>query len=336
MTTIAVLGAGSWGVALARLLDQNGHDVRLWEYDPQLADILREDRELKFKLPGVKLSESIGLTSDLAEAVLHADVVVFATPAAFVRETCRSVAAGRLDARCIVCVAKGLECDTQKPMHEVVAEELGPRHADCFAVLSGPSHAEEVGRDLPTTVVVASDSDDVARMVQETFMNARFRVYRSHDVLGVEIGGAVKNVIAIAGGISDGLGFGDNAKAGLVTRGLAEITRLGVAMGAEPATFAGLSGLGDLVVTCCSAHSRNYRLGRLLAEGKTLAAALDSIGMVVEGVYTATSAAALGERHGVEMPITAEVAAVLFKGKSPRQATRDLMLREAKHEMERM
>lgn len=333
---ISVFGAGSWGVALARLLHRLGHVVRLWEFDPMAAEVLRDERQLKFKLPGVFLDQALEVTSDLGEAVGQAEVGVLAVPAGVMRSTCRALRTlPACPAMTLVSVAKGLEKGSRRRMSEVIADELGADATQRLAVLSGPSHAEEVGRDFPTTVVVASRTPEVAGATQALFMAPTFRVYTTGDVLGVEIGGAIKNVIAIAAGIADGLGFGDNTKAALITRGLAEITRLGVEMGAERTTFSGLSGLGDLVVTCCSVHSRNYRLGRLLAEGKSLPAALDFIGMVVEGVDTAASIADLSRDFGIEMPISREIAAVLFEGKPPRQAVSDLMMREAKPEMER-
>lgn len=322
-------------MALARLLSRKGHPTRVWEFNPEAADVLIQDRQLKFKLPGVLLDESVGISSDLAVSVAGTEVVVLAVPAGFMRSTCRSLRGCLPESALLVSAAKGLEKGTRKRMSQVAGEELGEEALDRWAVLSGPSHAEEVGRDVPTTVVSAAFRPEVARAVQRVFMTPSLRVYTSDDVLGAEIGGAIKNVIAIAAGISDGLGFGDNTKAALVTRGLAEIMRLGTAMGARPETFAGLSGLGDLVVTCCSVHSRNYRLGRLLAEGKSLPAALDFIGMVVEGVSTAESIAGLSRDYGVEMPISTEIASVLFDGKPPRRAVSDLMMREAKPERER-
>jgi glycerol-3-phosphate dehydrogenase (NAD(P)+) len=336
MTAIAVLGAGSWGVALTHQLRKMQHQVLLWEFDAAIAKVIAEDRQLKFKLPGVLIDNSVVVTNQLDAALSDVELVVLAVPACAMRSTCQQVQGIKAPlAHKYVSVAKGLEVGTRKRMSEVVEEELGSNAGFCVAALSGPSHAEEVGRELPTTITVASSDKGFAEQVREIFMNPAFRVYTSQDVVGVEIGGVIKNAIAIAAGISDGLGFGDNTKAALVTRGLAEITRLGIAMGGKPETFAGLSGLGDLVVTCCSVHSRNYRLGRLLAEGKSLQVAQDAIGMAIEGVNTARSVSALCESYNVEMPIASQVAAVLFENKPPRQAVSELMLREPKNEVER-
>jgi len=321
---IQVVGAGGWGLALARLLALNGHAVRVWCRDEDNPDALRETRESPALLPGVLLPESIEITRDVDP---DADIAVLAVPSHAMRAIVAKYPFSPKTIR--VSVAKGIENETLLRMDEVIHEVSGP----CTVVaLSGPSHAEEVGRDKPASVVVAGVDADACVTAQDAFMAKTFRVYTSPDILGVELGGSLKNVIAIAAGVCDGFELGDNAKAAIITRGLAEITRLGVALGADPLTFAGLSGMGDLIVTCASRHSRNRALGERIARGETLDQILDSSAMVAEGVRTTQSARDLAARHNVEVPITEQVYQVLYKGANPAQAVFNLMSREAKPE----
>jgi glycerol-3-phosphate dehydrogenase (NAD(P)+) len=321
---IAVIGTGGWGTALAVLLHGNRHEVTLWGRIPAEVDPILRDRENKLLLPGVPVPAGIAVTLDDA-AVAGAELVTLAVPSHGMRSICERLKPVIADAKMLVHVAKGIEVDTDLRMSEVIRDVLG-REAP---VLSGPSHAEEVGRGVPAAVVVAGK--DAAR-IQGVFMNERFRIYTHDDVTGVELGGAMKNVIALAAGVCDGIGFGDNAKAALCTRGLAEMGRLGVAAGARRETFFGLSGVGDLMVTAFSRHSRNRAFGERLGKGETREQIVASTPTVAEGVRTARSAWQLAQRLGVEVPITREVYAALYEGKSPRQAVRDLMAREAKPE----
>ena len=323
---IAIIGAGGWGTALSVLLHGKGHRVRLWAYVPaHIAEMQAKHENVHF-LPGVPLPADMEIGNDLAHIVQGAELAVMAVPSHTMRQTCQKLP--RLTVP-ILSVSKGIENDTGKRMTEVIAETMP---GVPVAALSGPSHAEEVARGTPTAVVSASLNPDLSRLVQQTFITDRFRIYTSDDLAGVELGGSLKNVIAIAAGITDGLGLGDNAKAALVTRGQAEMSRLGVAFGARQETFFGLSGVGDLMVTCFSKWSRNRGVGERLGQGETLEQILGSMEMVAEGVRTAKSAVALSQQTGVEMPITREVFAVLYEGKSPRQAMHDLMTREAKPE----
>lgn len=325
---IAILGAGSWGTALAVVLAQRGHTVALWTRSPECAHhIGRHRRNPKF-LSDIPLSEGIDATTDPA-VTESVELVLLAIPVQYVRQTLRTFAF-RFPTP-VLNVAKGIEQETLLRMSELL-RELAGIEPEQYAVLSGPSHAEEVARGRPTAVVVASTSAGLARWIQQALATPVFRVYSSHDVIGVELGGALKNVIAIAAGIVDGLGLGHNAKAALMTRGLAEIERLGVALGAEARTFAGLSGLGDLVVTCTSPYSRNRAVGERLARGEALETILATTPMVAEGVPTTRSAYALSRRLGIEMPIAAQIHAVLFDGRPPRHALEELLLREAKAE----
>lgn len=328
----AVLVAGSWGTALATVLADNGHEVVMWTRGQAQADEIRDQRTNSKYLPGAQLPEALTATTDLAEALEGAQLVLFAAPSSAMRQV--ASAASSLIARdaIIVHATKGFETDTLERMSHVLAEELG-RSQEEIVVLSGPSHAEEVVKKLPTTVVVASELESFAEKAQDAFINSCFRVYTNKDVTGVEVAGAIKNIIALGTGLSDGLGFGDNAKAALITRGLAEISRLGSAMGANMMTFAGLAGVGDLVVTCTSPHSRNWRAGSMLASGLSLDEVLERMGMVVEGVRTTKSAKALSARFGVEMPITDQLYEVLFLGKEPREAVESLMLRDRTNEL---
>jgi len=329
---VGILGAGSWGSALAVLLNSNGHDIILWEFDKERCKRFASEREDKDFLPGVRIPDSILITSDLKSAVEKKDFLLFVVPSHFVRNVAKSVDNFDLGDPVVISCSKGIENNTLMRLSEVLAENLTQISSKKIASLSGPSHAEEVGRRIPTAVVVASENQETAKKAQTIFMNEVFRVYTSTDIAGVELGGALKNVIAIAAGISDGVGYGDNTKAALINRGMVELTRLGTAMGADPMTFAGLSGMGDLVVTCTSRHSRNRYLGEEIGRGKTLDQVLDSMVMVAEGVKTTASVHDLSIRKGIEMPISNQVYRVLFEGKDPRDAVRDLMTRDPKAE----
>ena len=333
--TVAILGAGSWGTALGMVLADNGHTVRLWGHEEEhVAEINREQANNRY-LPGVELPEGITAYYDLEEALEGVETVVFDVPTKAFREVARRVKSIVKNKITIVHVSKGIEPDSLLRISEMLEEEIADITKDII-VLSGPSHAEEVSRRIPTTVTVASKNMEAAQGIQDLFMNQNFRVYTNQDLVGVEIGGALKNIIALAAGITDGLGYGDNAKAALMTRGLAEITRLGVKMGADPLTFLGLTGIGDLIVTCTSVHSRNWRAGNLLGKGKSLDEVLDSMGMVVEGVRTTKAAHQLSEKYQVKMPITNALYDVLFNGKDIKQEVEDLMGRSKKHEMEEL
>lgn len=324
MAKIGIIGAGTWGTALGILLNSNGHKVTIWSALQSEIDFLRNAREHK-NLPNVKLAEAINLTDNLEYAVKENDVLVFAVASSYTRETAHRMREFIKDGQIIVNVAKGIEENTLYTLSEVIEEEL--LVAD-VAVLSGPSHAEEVGRGIPTTCVIGAKTKETADKLQTIFMNNVFRVYTSPDMLGIEIGAALKNVIALAAGIADGLGYGDNTKAALITRGITEISRLGVKMGGKPQTFSGLSGIGDLIVTCASMHSRNRRAGILIGQGSSMEEAMKEVNMVVEGVYSAKAAQALAQKYEVEMPIIEQVNQVLFENKSANDAVSDLMLRD--------
>lgn len=331
---VAVIVAGSWGTALSRVLADNGNKVTLWTRNAGQADEINKERRNEKFLPGAILPDGITATTDIAEAVTDAAAVLFVAPSSAMRDVARQAAPYLHKEALVIHATKGFESETLKRMSTVLAEELD-RLEKYIVVLSGPSHAEEVINRHPTTIVVASKEIACAEAAQDLFMNdAYFRVYTNPDVIGVETAGAIKNIIALGAGLSDGLGFGDNAKAALITRGLAEIARLGAAMGANPLTFAGLAGVGDLIVTCTSKHSRNWRAGSMLAQGLPLAEVLDRMGMVVEGVRTTKAAHALASQHGVEMPITDQLYAVLFEGLSPANAVGALMGRVRTHEIE--
>ncbi len=330
MSTVAILGAGSWGTALAVLLAEKR--PWLWDHRPERAAALLHSRRNARYLPQTVLPDSIRVTSDLASVVAASDMLVLAVPSHAMREVARQVQRAQPGRDPIaINVAKGLELDTGKRMSEVLGEEL-QHSAKQIVSLVGPSHAEEVVRGMPTTVVVAGSDEQVLQRVQELFTTETFRVYTNPDLVGVELGVSLKNVIAIAAGICDGLGFGDNSRGALFTRGLAEMTRLGTALGARAETFAGLAGLGDLVTTATSRHSRNRNLGEAIGRGSSLPEALAAIDQVAEGVRTTRAAMELSRQHNVEMPITAQVFQILFEGKDPRQALRDLMLRAPKPE----
>ncbi len=329
MARVGVLGAGSWGTALSMLLHGNKHEVTIWSIDKSEVEMLQTKREHETKLPGVKVAEDIVITNDLEEGMRDKDFLVLAVPSVFTRATARSMKAYITPGQKIVNVAKGIEDSTLKTLSEQIEEELP--EAD-VAVLSGPSHAEEVGKGLPTTCVVGAGTRETAEYLQEAFRTENFRVYISPDIMGIELGGSLKNVIALAAGMADGLGYGDNTKAALITRGVAEISRLGVAMGGKVETFAGLTGIGDLIVTCASVHSRNRKAGYLIGQGKTMKEAMDEVQMVVEGVYSAKAAIKLGEKYGVSLPIIEQVNAILFQDRNAAEAVRELMLREGKFE----
>lgn len=331
---VAVLVAGSWGTALAAVLADNGKEVWLWSRNKeQVIEI--NDKHLNSRFLGeTELSPHIKATSSLQEALLNAQAVVLVVPSSGMREVTAQIRPFLTKEMLLIHATKGFETGTLKRMSAVISDELPEVAAERIVVLSGPSHAEEVIRQCPTTVVVAAHDLDAAEAAQDLFINPYFRVYTNPDVAGVEIGGSLKNIIALGAGLTDGLGFGDNAKAALLTRGLAEIARLGQAMGANAQTFAGLAGLGDLIVTCTSKHSRNWRAGYMLAQGEPLEQVLKAMGMVVEGVKTTKAAYELSRFFKVSMPITDELYRVLFEGKSPKTAVEDLMGRLRKHEME--
>ena len=329
MAKISVLGAGSWGTALALLLYHNGHEVTLWSALEDEVAMLLEKREHTSKLPGVKLPEEIAITSDLEGSLKNPDVAVLAVPSPFTRSTAERMDPFTKEGQIVVNVAKGVEENTLMTLSEIISEEI-PQADVC--VLSGPSHAEEVGKGIPTTCVVSAEKRETAEYLQSIFMSPVFRVYTTPDILGVELGGALKNVIALAAGTADGLGYGDNTKAALITRGIAEIARLGTKMGAKIETFYGLSGMGDLIVTCASVHSRNRKAGYLMGKGYTMKEAMDEVKMVVEGVYSAKAAKSLAEKYQVEMPSIEEVNKVLFENKPAADAVRDLMIRDKKVE----
>ena len=330
MAKIGIIGAGSWGIALAVLLHNNGHTITVWSALPQEIEQLKACHEHKEKLPGVKLAEDILFTTDLSNAVKEMDILVLAVPSSFTRETAHRMAGFVENGQIIVNVAKGIEEATLMTLSQVIEDEIP--QAD-VAVLSGPSHAEEVGKGIPTTIVVGASSRATAEKIQNIFMSDVFRVYTSPDVLGIELGAALKNVVALAAGIADGLGYGDNTKAALITRGMAEISRLGMAMGGKFETFSGLSGIGDLIVTCASMHSRNRRAGILIGQGKTMEEAMAEVKMVVEGVFSTKAAMALAEKYHVELPIIEQVHEVLFCGKAAADAVKDLMIRDKKIEI---
>lgn len=329
MAKIGVVGAGSWGTALAILLHNNGHEVTTWARKEEDVKLFVEKRENPSKLPGIKIPDKIAFTSVLEQAVCGMDVIVSAVPSVAVRSTAERMASFLEEGQIIVNVAKGVEESTLMTMSEVIQQEI-PKANVC--VLSGPSHAEEVSRGLPTTCVVSAKCRKTAEYLQNIFMSPAFRVYTTPDILGVELGAALKNVIALAAGAADGLGYGDNTKAALITRGIGEIARLGTAMGAKVESFYGLSGMGDLIVTCASQHSRNRKAGYLIGQGYSMDKAMKEVKMVVEGVYSARAALRLSEKYEVEMPIVHEICKVLFEGKTAKEAVYDLMVRDKKIE----
>ena len=325
---ITVLGAGSWGTALSMTLWKNKHTVYLWTHDEKEAEYLKEKKRC-INLPEVEIPEEIKILTSLEEAVKEGEILVYAVPSIFTRSMGERTQPFVRKEQILVTVSKGIEESTLFTMTDIL-EEFFPENK--IVVLSGPSHAEEVSRFIPTTIVCASKDEEAARTIQSVFISDTFRVYTNKDILGVEIGAALKNVIALAAGIADGLGYGDNTMAALITRGIAEIARLGQAMGCNLETFAGLSGIGDLIVTCASKHSRNRRAGILIGQGKSYEEAMKEVGQVVEGVYAAKAAKKLGEKYQVELPIVKEVNAVLFEGKAAKDAVSDLMLRDRRSE----
>jgi glycerol-3-phosphate dehydrogenase (NAD(P)+) len=330
MAKIGVIGAGSWGIALAVLLHKNGHQVSVWSILKDEIEMLNRDHEHRDKLPGVKLADEIIFTNNLEESVKGMDILVMAVPSPFIRSTAKLLQDLVVENQIVLNVAKGIEESTLLTMSQIIEEELSIVKV---AVLSGPSHAEEVGRMIPTTIVVGAKEKETAEFIQNVFMNEVFRVYISPDVLGIELGAALKNVVALAAGIADGLGYGDNTKAALITRGIAEIARLGTAMGGKFETFTGLSGIGDLIVTCASMHSRNRRAGILIGKGLTMDEAMKEVKMVVEGVYSAKAALALSQKYQVQLPIIEQVNEVLFQNKPADQAVKELMIRDKKLEI---
>ena len=329
MAKVSIIGAGSWGTALAIVLHKNGHNVTIWSIIENEVNMLLEKRENVDKLPGVKIPEDMTITGDLEAAVKEKDVLVLAVPSPYVRATAHSMKELVEVGQIIVNVAKGIEEDTLMTLSDIIEEEIPQAKV---AVLSGPSHAEEVGRSIPTTCVIGANRRSTAEYLQSLFMNEVFRVYTSPDVLGIELGAALKNVIALAAGAADGLGYGDNTKAALITRGITEIARLGVIMGGKPETFSGLTGIGDLIVTCASTHSRNRKAGYLIGKGATMEDAMKEVKMIVEGVYSAKAAIGLATKYGVELPIIEQVNKVLFEKKAASDAVKDLMIRDKKIE----
>lgn len=329
MANITIIGGGSWGIALSVLLHKNGHGITVWSKLPAEIEMLQNNHEHKM-LPGVILPDDMCFTMDAEEALTDKDLLVFAVASAYTRQTAKELAPFVRDGQIIVNVAKGIEDVTYKTLSEIIEEEIPNAEV---AVLSGPSHAEEVSRGIPTTIVVGAKKKSTAEYLQNLFINDVFRVYTSPDVLGIELGGSLKNVVALAAGVADGLGYGDNTKAALITRGITEIARLGTAMGAKFETFCGLTGIGDLIVTCASMHSRNRRAGILIGQGKTMKEAMDEVQMVVEGVYSAKAALGLAKKYNVDLPIIEQVNEVLFNGKDASTAVKDLMLRDKKIEI---
>ncbi|MGG1014724.1 NAD(P)H-dependent glycerol-3-phosphate dehydrogenase [Bacillus subtilis] len=334
MKKVTMLGAGSWGTALALVLADNHHDVTMWGHRADLIHQINDQHENKDYLPNVKLPESIEATTDMKTALSDADFIIVAVPTKAIREVLRQAVPFITKKAVFVHVSKGIEPDSLLRISEIMEIELPSDVRKDIVVLSGPSHAEEVGLRHPTTVTASSKSMRAAEEVQDLFINHNFRVYTNPDIIGVEIGGALKNIIALAAGITDGLGYGDNAKAALITRGLAEIARLGTKMGGNPLTFSGLTGIGDLIVTCTSVHSRNWRAGNLLGKGYKLEDVLEEMGMVVEGVRTTKAAYQLSKKYDVKMPITEALHQVLFNGQKVETAVESLMARGKTHEME--
>ena len=329
MSDISIIGAGSWGTALSVVLHKNGHKITIWSALAPEIEMLKEKHEQAEKLPGVILPDDIMFTTDLKEAIEGKDMLVLAVPSPFTRSTAKAMSPFVAEGQLIVSVAKGIEENTLMTLSEIIMEEI----PQCeVAVLCEPSHAEEVGKEIPTSLVAGAKKRATAELVQNTFMSEVLRVYTSPDVLGMEIGASLKNVIALAAGMADGLGYGDNTKAALITRGISEMGRLALAMGAKYETLSGLTGMGDLIVTCASKHSRNRRAGYLMGQGYTMQQAMDEVKMVVEGVYSAKAAIALAKKYHVDMPIIEQVNEVLFENKPAKDAVKELMLRDKKVE----
>lgn len=330
---ISVLGAGSWGTTLAVLLQMNGHDVTLWEFKKSYAKTLKKTRLNKLFLPGIKIPEEIDITFDLTEAVTNQHMIVIAVPTQFIRDVLKKINKINFGDTTFVSVSKGIEKGTLMTVSQIIHDEIPNLNDHNIGVLSGPSHAEEVSKKIPTTVSCASCDKETAKLIQVAFSTPYFRVYYTTDIIGVELGGALKNVIAIGAGIADGADFGDNTKAAIMTRGIAEISRLGIAMGADPLTFSGLSGMGDLIVTCMSKHSRNRYVGEQIGKGNKLKAVIKSMNMVAEGVETCRSVFELSRKHLVTTPIADAVHQVLFEDKDPIKATYELLSRDRKSEI---
>jgi len=333
MRKVCILGAGSWGTALAVLLCGNGHEVSVWSIDPEEVMMLNDFREHRDKLPGVMIPSSIEFTTDMQYAIDGAEIIVCGVPSPFVRGTMKKACQYIKEGTIVVDVAKGIEDETFCTMTEIIEQECPQAKV---AILSGPSHAEEVGRGIPTTIVAGAKEKEVAEFIQDTFMNDYFRVYTSPDVIGIELGGSLKNVIALAAGIVDGLGYGDNTKAALMTRGIAEIMRLVTTLGGSLETVAGLSGIGDLIVTCTSKHSRNRNAGFLIGQGKTYQEAMDEVKMVVEGVNSAKAALAFSKKNNVSMPIVEAVNRVLFENADVREEANRLLMRDRTKESQNL
>ena len=329
MAKVGIIGAGSWGCALSLLLHNNGNQITVWSIMEDEINMLKKEHEHKDKLPGVILPDDMEFTTDLEEAVSGKDVLVMAVPSPFTRSTSAKMAPYITDGQKIINVAKGIEETTLMTLSEIIEQEIPGAEV---AVLSGPSHAEEVGKGIPTTIVVGAKNKETAEYLQNLFMSNVFRVYTSSDVLGIELGAALKNVVALAAGMADGLGYGDNTKAALITRGIAEIARLGISMGGRLETFYGLTGIGDLIVTCASMHSRNRRAGILIGKGASMEEAMAEVKMVVEGVYSAKAGYALAQKYNVPVPIIEQVNKILFEGMSAKDAVNELMLRDKKVE----
>lgn len=333
MKEVAVLGAGSWGTALAMVLADNGHKVSLWARRKELVEEINQRRTNEHYLPNIKISENIVASCELKEVVKDKDIILIVVPTKAIRSVCKEVNNYMTKKATIIHASKGIELETYKRISEMIEEEIDAKKREAVVVLSGPSHAEEVVKREPTSVTVSSLNLYAAKFAQQLFMNHYFRVYTNADIIGVEMGGALKNIIALAAGLTNGLGYGDNAKAALMTRGLAEMTRLGKKLGANPLTFSGLSGLGDLIVTCTSVHSRNWRAGHMIGKGHDPKEVAKNMGMVVEGIRTTEAVYHLAKKLNVEMPITSQLYAVLFERKDPREAVFELMSRVGKEEI---
>lgn len=325
MANVSILGAGGWGIAIGVLLNNNGHNVTMWSAVEREVEMLNSKRENTVSLPGIVIPNEINVTSDLNEAITDKDIIVLAVASSYIRSTAHRLVGLTKKGQIIINVAKGIEEDTLMTMTDIIEDEI---HDADVAVLSGPSHAEEVGKGLPTTCVVGAKTKETAVYIQNIFCSEVFRVYISPDMLGIELGGSLKNVIALAAGIADGLGYGDNTKAALITRGITEVSRLSIKMGANPMTLYGLSGIGDLIVTCASMHSRNRRAGMLIGKGYSMQEAVDEVHMVVEGIYAAKSAKKLSDKYGVNLPIIEVVYMILFDGLSAKDAVNELMMRD--------
>ncbi|MGN8647083.1 NAD(P)H-dependent glycerol-3-phosphate dehydrogenase [Gracilibacillus sp. HCP3S3_G5_1] len=334
MSKVAVLGAGSWGTALAMVLCDNNHDVRLWTHNQDQQQAMEVEKKNQKYLPDILLPDSLAIYADLSEAVEQVDAVVLVVPTKAIREICQKLNRVLDHKVVIIHGSKGIETDSHYRISEMIQEELLGHLYEDVVVLSGPSHAEEVSVKHPTTLTAASENTELAAYCQDLFMNHYFRVYTSKDIIGVELGGALKNIIALGAGISDGLGYGDNAKAALITRGLAEISRLATIKGANPLTFIGLSGVGDLIVTCTSVHSRNWRAGNLLGKGMPLRDVLDKMGMIVEGISTTEAVYQLSKKENIEMPITTGIYDVIYEIRSPKEVVDDLMTRNRTNEVD--